>query len=60
MGWRTIVASRERSLVIISPGILKQPVGHLRGEQFFYENNSKGIPTVKILRYFTSKQRHDR
>jgi hypothetical protein len=23
--------------VIISPGILKQPVGHLRGDQFFSE-----------------------
>jgi hypothetical protein len=46
---------RLKNLVIISGNILKQPVGHLRGEQFFYENNSKGIPTVKILRYFTGK-----
>jgi hypothetical protein len=46
---------RWNSLVIISGNILKPLVGHLRGEQFFYENNSKGIPTVKILRYFTGK-----
>ena len=41
--------------MIISGESLQAPVGHLRGEQFFYENNSKGIPTVKILRYFTGK-----
>jgi hypothetical protein len=46
---------RLNNLVIISGNILKQPVGHLRGEQIFSENNSKGIPTVKILRYFTGK-----
>jgi hypothetical protein len=42
IGWRTIVDSRERSLVIISPGILKQLVGHLRGDQIFSENNFAG------------------
>jgi hypothetical protein len=51
---------RWNSLVIISGNILKQLVGHLRGEQFFSENYSKGIFRVKSLRYFTSKQRHDR
>ena len=51
---------REENLVIISPGILKQLVGHLRGDQIFSENNSKGISTVKFLRYFTGKSRHDR